>query len=84
MKTKTGTIEEPEQSFIAIEPVLSPEQVDKSIENNSEEIIHITNELNNNEPEFIDGELGTPTPNPNFKYQFKTNSIFLVNVVFLF
>ena len=45
--------------------------LDRSIENNSEEIIHITNELNNNEPEFIDEEVGSPTPNPNFKYQFK-------------
>ena len=42
--------------------------LDKNIENNSQDILDITNQLNNGEPEFLDDGV---TPNPNYKYQFK-------------
>ena len=44
--------------------------LDRPITNNSNDILNITNEFNNNEPESIlDGE--ESVPNPNYKYQFK-------------
>ncbi len=47
--------------------------LDRKIEKNSQIISQLTNEFNNNEPEFLTevDEQGNPLPNPNYKYQFK-------------